>query len=121
MRVTFGEPIAGLNCGDLFDLHFAFGTCLLLRNLKLNAASAAKRGGPLKIDIQIRAILPRLEATMRKIFLIVMTMSVALLAYYSPKPAPAGKDEVAELTMDTFKLHSELELVSMPTQSYDAF
>jgi hypothetical protein len=57
----------------------------------------------------------------RKISLIVMTMSVALLAYYSLKPAPAGKDEVAELTIDTFKLHSGVELVGVPGQSYDAF
>jgi hypothetical protein len=42
---------------------------------------------------------------MRKIALIVTTMSVALLAYYSVKPAPVGKDAIAELSIYPLKLH----------------
>jgi hypothetical protein len=57
------------------------------------------------------------KIAMRKIALTVMTMSLALLAYYSFKPAPVGKDAYAELSIYPLKLHS----VSLPTQSYDPF
>jgi hypothetical protein len=53
---------------------------------------------------------------MRKIALIVTTMSVALLA-----SAPVGKDANAELSIYPLKLHSAVRLVSLPTQSYDPF
>lgn len=58
---------------------------------------------------------------MRKIALIVTTMSVALLAYYGFKPAPVGKDANAEPSIYPLKLHSAVRLVSLPTQSYDPF
>jgi hypothetical protein len=58
---------------------------------------------------------------MRKIALIVTTMSVALLAYYGFMPAPVGKVADAELSIDPLKLHSAVHPVSLPTQSYDPF
>ena len=58
---------------------------------------------------------------MRKIALTVTTMSVALLAYYSFKPAPVGKDADAGLSIYPLKLHSAVHSVSLPTQSYDLF
>jgi hypothetical protein len=47
---------------------------------------------------------------MRKIALIVTTMSVALLAYSSFKPAPVSKDADAELSIDP--LHSVVHIKS---------
>ena len=58
---------------------------------------------------------------MRKIALIVTTMSLALLAYYSFKPAPVGKDADAELSIDPLKLHSAVHSVSLPTQNCGPF
>jgi hypothetical protein len=55
--------------------------------------------------------------TMRKIALIATTMSVALLADSSFKPAPVGKDADAELSIDP--LHSAVHSVSLPTQSQE--
>jgi hypothetical protein len=58
---------------------------------------------------------------MRKIALIVTTMSVALLAYYSSKPASVGKDAEAEPPIYPLKLHSAVRSDSLPSQSYDPF
>jgi hypothetical protein len=58
---------------------------------------------------------------MRKIALIVTTMSVALLSYYSLKQAPVGKNADAELSINPLKLHSVEYVNRLPTQSYDPF
>jgi hypothetical protein len=58
---------------------------------------------------------------MRWIALIVTTMSVALLAYDSFKPAPVGKVAEAGLSIFPLKLHSTVHSDSLPTQSHDPF
>jgi len=58
---------------------------------------------------------------MRKFALIVTTMSVALLAYYTFKPAPVGKDADAEFAIYPLKLHAAVDLVSLPLKATTPF
>jgi hypothetical protein len=58
---------------------------------------------------------------MRRIALIVTTMSVALLTYNSFKPAPVDKVAEAELSIFPLKLHSTVHSDSLPPQGYDPF
>ena len=58
---------------------------------------------------------------MRKIALIVTSMSVALLAYDSFKPAPVVTNTDAERSKYRLKQQAAVQSVRLPTQSYDPF